>query len=177
MNRNRLEILLSLATALVLSGCGGAGEKAGGSSAGAAAPPSVNTASPAPAAGSGANVAPTDVSAVAAASPTTGGNAAQPGAAQGTGPRGGSNAPPAKMPEPQIGSGGNDLYLFTQVRGALNADAELKAANVILDVKAGVVTLSGAVASAERKSKAEQLARSVSGVRAVKSQLRVSGGN
>ncbi len=90
--------------------------------------------------------------------------------------RGGKNAPPAKMPTPQIGSGGNDFYLFTRARGAINADAELKAANVVVDVKEGNITLSGTVKNAEQKSKAEQLVRSA-GAKAVKNQLRVSAGN
>ncbi len=65
------------------------------------------------------------------------------------------SAPPAKVPTPQIGSGGNDFFLFTQARAAVNADPELKAANLVIEVKDGVVTLSGTVASAALKSKAE----------------------
>lgn len=79
------------------------------------------------------------------------------------------------MPKPQIGSGGNDLFLFTQARAAINNDADLKAANVVVDVKEGVVTLSGTVASAALKSKAEELARGV-GPKDVKNQLKVSAG-
>ncbi len=79
-------------------------------------------------------------------------------------------------PKPQIGSGGNDFSLFTQARAALNNDAELKGANITVEVKEGVVTLSGALANAAQKSKAEQLVRAVGGVKAVKNQLRVSGG-
>ncbi|HYN25266.1 MAG TPA: BON domain-containing protein, partial [Pyrinomonadaceae bacterium] len=63
-----------------------------------------------------------------------------------------------------------------QARAALSADAELKAANIMIDVKAGVLTLSGTVANAAQKSKAEQMVRLLGGVKAVKNQLRVSGG-
>jgi osmotically-inducible protein OsmY len=80
------------------------------------------------------------------------------------------------MPTPRIGSGGNDFFLFTQARAAINADPELKGANVVLDVKEGTVTLSGTVASAAQKSKAEQLVREA-GLKAVRNQLRVGTGN
>lgn len=80
------------------------------------------------------------------------------------------------MSKPQIGSGGNDFFLFTQARAALGADAELKGAAPIIEVKDGVLTLSGTVASPALKSRAEQVARSVGGVKAVKNQLRVAAG-
>ncbi|MEP6921667.1 MAG: BON domain-containing protein [bacterium] len=76
--------------------------------------------------------------------------------------------------KPQLGTGGSDLFLFTQVRGLLNSDAELKTANIIIDAHAGVVTLSGTVANASLKTKAEQLVRAVGGVKKLKNNLRVS---
>jgi osmotically-inducible protein OsmY len=79
------------------------------------------------------------------------------------------------MPKPRIGSGGNDLFLFTQARAAINNDADLKASNLVVDVKEGVVTLSGTVASAALKSKAEELARGA-GPKDVRNQLKVSAG-
>lgn len=176
MNRNRLNILLILATTLVLSGCSDGGEKAGGKSADATAPSNASAASVAPTPGGVANVATTSGTTVAPAQPTANVSVTQPVASQGGGGRGGNSAPPAKMPTPQIGSGGNDFYLFTQARGALNANAELKAANVVVDVKEGAITLSGTVKSAEQKSKAEQLVRAV-GSKTVKNQLRISNGN
>jgi hyperosmotically inducible protein len=84
------------------------------------------------------------------------------------------NAPAAKDLAPQIGSGGNDLYLFTQTRAVLNADDELKAAAVNVSINGGVVTLAGKVASEAQKAKAEQLVRSVEGVKDVKNQLSTS---
>jgi hypothetical protein len=99
--------------------------------------------------------------------------AARPSTSPASGSRGAGSAPQAKAPAPQIGSGGNDLFLFTQARAAVNDDADLKAANLIIEVKEGVVTLSGNVASAALKSKAEELARGV-GAKDVKNQLRVS---
>lgn len=178
MNRNRLNILLIVvAASLAASGCGG-GEKAGGNSVGTTATSNANAASGVSPAGGGANVAPANGSAVAPPQTAAGVGAAsqQQVASQRTDSRGASKAPPANMPKPQIGSGGNDFYLFTQARAALNADAELKAANIVVDIKEGVATLSGAVKSAEQKSKAEQLVQAA-GLKTVRNQLRVSSGN
>lgn len=175
MNGNGKKLLLILTATLLIAGCGSNGEKAGGESVKATAQSNVNAASTAPVSG-GANTAPTNgvivASTPAAATATT----VRAGATPADGVRGASKEPPAKVPEPQIGSGGNDFFLFTKARGALNADAELKTANVILDVKDGVVTLSGTVASVAHKSKAEELVRAV-GPKAVKNQLRVSAAN
>lgn len=173
MNRNRLKILPALAAALVLAGCGAAGEKAGNNNAGADAASGVNAPSPAPT--SGPNAAPANAAGAQAAS-AAGGDAARQPLLEVKGTGAASNKPPAKMPTPQVGSGGSDFFLFTQARAAVVADPGLKSANIILDVKEGVVTLNGAVAGEAQKSKAEQLVRSA-GARAVKNQLRVSGGN
>lgn len=172
MNKDRLVRLLILAAAVNVFGCGGAAEKAGGESKAAPAPAVAEAASPTPAAdaatttAAGPAPAPTSTSVVTAS-------------AQGTSPasasRGAGSAPPARMPTPRIGSGGNDLFLFTQARAAVNADPELKAANLVIEVKEGVVTLNGTVASAALKSKAEELARNA-GPKAVKNQLQVSAG-
>lgn len=175
MNKNGEGILLILVAALALSGCGGAGGDGGNNNAGGAASSNINAASPAPAAAGAANVAQANVAAVAPTPMTAGGVAPQPGATPNGGERGGSSAPQANMPKPQIGSGGSDFSLFAQARGALDADAGLKAANITIEVKDGVVTLSGAVANAGQKSKAEQLVQGV-GPKSVKNQLRVSGG-
>lgn len=174
MNSNRLNILPALAAALVLAGCGGAGGRAGNKARPDAAS-GVNAASPAPTADSGSNAATASAAGTPIPSATVGYAAQQP-ASQVNGQRGSSNKPPAQMPTPQVGSGGSDFFLFTQARAAVVADPELKSANVILDVKEGVVTLTGTVAGAEQKSKAEQLVRSA-GAKAVKNQLRVSAGN
>lgn len=109
------------------------------------------------------------------ASPTTSGapttDKATPGS---TGARNKNNPRVAGAPSPQINTGGSDFFLFTQARAALGADHELKAANIVIDVKAGLLTLGGTVANAEQKSKAEQLVRAVEGVKAVKNRLRIS---
>ena len=175
MNSNQFKILLALAASLALSGCGGV-ETTGGNGNGSNVPSSINASSPVPVNGA-TNPAPANVSGVAP-SPVTNGGATtpQPGATPKSGERGGVSAPQANAPKTQIGSGGNDFSIFTQARGALNGDPELKTANIIVEVKEGVVTLSGGLANAALKAKAEQLVRAVGGVKDVKNQLRVSGG-
>ena len=168
MDRNNLAASLAVCAALALSGCGGAGGDSGGggnavnnkqqAGAVANATPGPDAAQTSPPASIG-NATP----AVATTAPATAGG-------------GDDKAKAANVPRPQIGSGGNDLFLFTQVRAALGADAELKGASPVVEVKDGVLTLSGTVATPEQKSRAEQVARGVSGVKAVRNQLRVSAG-
>lgn len=117
--------------------------------------------------------------AVSSTSPTTSGaattgNASQLGESQKRGNGDNNNRQAANVPSPQIGPGGSDFFLFTQARAALLGDAELKTAHVTIDVKAGVLTLSGTIANTAQKTKAEQLVRGVSGIKSVKNQLRVS---
>jgi predicted small secreted protein len=174
MKRNVIINLLILAATLNITGCGGAVDNAGSDTKSAGASTSVNAASPTPTTDGGANAVTTSTDAATAPTPSNG-EALRQGASQSPESRGAGKAPQAKTPTPQIGSGGNDLFLFTQARAAINNDADLKTANVIVDVKEGVVTLSGTVASADLKSKAEQLARGV-GPKDVKNQLKVSAG-
>lgn len=89
----------------------------------------------------------------------------------------GRSARTNKDPDPKIGSGGNDFYLFTQARGALSADSELKNSNIVVDVKDGSATLSGTVSNAEQKSRAEQIVRALNGITSIKNQLNISAGN
>lgn len=175
MNSNRFTYLIIFAAALSFAACGGAAERSGGDSKAANASPTVNAASPAPTNDAGANAVAANANAAPTVQASAGGAATTPAASPTATPRGTGSAPQAKMPTPQIGSGGNDFFLFTQARAAINNDADLKTANVVIEVKEGVVTLSGAVASAALKSKAEELARGA-GAKDVKNQLRVSAG-
>jgi hypothetical protein len=169
MHRNRLVQLLILAAALNFSGCGGAAERTDRDRKATGEVATSNASSPATANGGATTVAASSNAGKADAAPS-GKAVAQQSPSPGPG-----SAPPAKAPTPHIGSGGNDFSLFTQARGAINNDPELKGANVVVEVKEGVVTLSGAVASAALKSKAEQLARDA-GPKEVRNQLRVSAG-
>lgn len=175
MDRNRLIKLLIISAVLNFSACGGGADKAGGDSKAAVASPGVNAATPPPKTDGVANAVATPAAAATTLPASAGEPAARPGASSSPEPRRAGGAPPAKMPTPEIGSGGNDFFLFTQARAAINSDSDLKAANVVVDVKGGVVTLSGTVASAALKSKAEQLARGA-GSKEVRNQLRVSAG-
>jgi hypothetical protein len=170
MNRNRLKLLIALAATLALSACGAAGEKTGGGNVAAAS--SVNAPSPAPTPVGGA----TENVSTVVSTPSAAAGEARQDAPRAGGSRVPSNAPPAAVPTPRIGSGGNDFFLFTQARAALNSDAELRAANLTLDVKEGVATLTGSVANAALKAKAEDLVKGA-GPKTVRNQLRVSAGN
>jgi hypothetical protein len=172
MNRNRLKISLAFGAALILSGCGAAAEKAGGDRAAAAPSSDKQSAARQPEAAT----TPAAANVAADTTPSTAVAAARQDGSKTGGSRVRGDAPPAAMPTPAIGSGGNDLFLFTQARAAVNADPELRAANLVLEVKEGVLTLSGTVASAAHKSKAEQLVKE-SGVKTVRNQLRVSAGS
>ncbi len=83
------------------------------------------------------------------------------------------SATPAPEIKPQIGSGGADMFLFTQVRSALGSDPELLNA-VIVEIKEGGATMTGSVSSQAQKTKAGQLIQSVQGIKSVKNNLRVA---
>ena len=165
MNRNNLAAALTFCAALALNGCGGASVSSS-NAANTTRPPEA-VANAAPAANTAPASPPAPVVNASSAAPTT-----APAAAVG----GGEKARAADVPRPQIGSGGNDFFVFTQARAALGADAELKGASPIIEVKDGVLTLTGTVGTAAQKARAEQVVRGVGGVKAVRNQLRVSAG-
>ena len=76
-----------------------------------------------------------------------------------------------------IGTGLNDAWLWTKTRFDLAAADDLRDSTVNVDVDNAVVTLTGTVASAAQKTKAEQVVKTVEGVKSVKNQLKVSAGN
>lgn len=82
-------------------------------------------------------------------------------------------APAAAEPKPVIGSGGQDLLVFKQVRAALDQEKEF-ISGILIDIKEGNITLNGKVSSNEQKAKAEQLVKKVEGVKTVKNNLQVS---
>jgi len=100
--------------------------------------------------------------------PTANNNTSMPNAGKDKKP-----SPPVKEPTPHIGSGGGDMFLFTQARGALSSDPELINA-VIIEIKEGNATLTGSVSSQAQKTKAGQLVQNVQGIKSVKNSLRVS---
>jgi hypothetical protein len=80
----------------------------------------------------------------------------------------------AKNSGSKIGTGLNDGWLWVKTRFDLAAVDDLRDSTINVDVDNAVVTLSGTVASAAQKTKAEQTAKSVEGVKGVKDMLKVA---
>ena len=76
-----------------------------------------------------------------------------------------------------VGTGLNDGWLWVKARFDLAAADDLRDSTINVDVDKGVVTLSGTVANAAQKTKAETVAKSVEGVTGVRNQLKVQSGN
>jgi len=76
-----------------------------------------------------------------------------------------------------IGSGADDLWIWTKTRSALATADDLRDSTINVDVDNNVATLSGSVANAAQKARAVQVARSVEGVKNVVDKLQVSSGN
>ena len=81
-------------------------------------------------------------------------------------------SPQVVVPPPKIGTGANDMVIFTQIRAKLAEDKDL-INNVIVELKEGNATMTGKVLSIEHKEKAEQLIKSVQGTKTVKNNLTV----
>lgn len=65
----------------------------------------------------------------------------------------------------------DDTVVTAKVKSALIADPDLKASDIQVDTYRGTVQLSGFVATAEQVTKAEQVAREIQGVQAVKNVI------
>ena len=76
-----------------------------------------------------------------------------------------------------VGTGANDMWLWVKTRFDLAAADDLRDSTINVDVDKDVVTLTGTVASAAQKTKAETVAKAVEGVKGVRNQLKVSSGN
>jgi hyperosmotically inducible periplasmic protein len=76
-----------------------------------------------------------------------------------------------------IGTGVNDGWLWVKTRFDLAAADDLRDSTINVDVDKGVVTLTGTVASAAQRARAETVAKSVDGVTSVRNMLKVSNGN
>jgi hyperosmotically inducible protein len=74
----------------------------------------------------------------------------------------------------KVGTGGEDLWLWTKTRAALAYADDLRDVTINIAVDNNVVTLSGTVPSDAQKTKAEEIARSIEGVKIVKNDLTVS---
>lgn len=76
-----------------------------------------------------------------------------------------------------IGTGVNDGWLWVKTRFDLAAADDLRDSTINVDVDKAVVTLTGTVASAAQKSRAETVAKAVEGVTGVKNMLKVQAAN
>jgi len=80
----------------------------------------------------------------------------------------------------KIGTGAEDLWLWTKVRAALAEVDDLRDSTVNVDVDNATVTLKGTVATQDQVKKADAAAKGVEGVKSVSNQLKVgaaTGGN
>ncbi len=76
-----------------------------------------------------------------------------------------------------VGTGANDAWLWVKTRFDLAAVDDLRDSTINVDVDNAVVTLTGTVASAAQKTRAEQSVKTVEGVRSVRNQLKVAADN
>ncbi len=80
----------------------------------------------------------------------------------------------AAFAQETAGGKADDAWITTKVKSDLAKDSDTKATKIHVNTKSGVVVLTGNVASAAEKTKAEQDARSVKGVVNVENQLMVA---
>jgi hyperosmotically inducible protein len=73
-----------------------------------------------------------------------------------------------------LGSTANDTAITASVSAAIARDPELGPRQIEVVSKSGAVKLSGSAPTAEAKSRAEQIARTVSGVDSVDNRLTVT---
>jgi hypothetical protein len=73
-----------------------------------------------------------------------------------------------------IGQGANDSWLWFKTRAALLTTNDLRESTINVDVVNDVVTLKGTVGSAAQKTRAEQVAKGIEGVKSVNNELKVS---
>ncbi|HKG48302.1 MAG TPA: BON domain-containing protein [Pyrinomonadaceae bacterium] len=83
----------------------------------------------------------------------------------------------AKESGRKVGTGANDTWLWVKTRFDLAAADDLRDSTINVDVDNDVVTLTGTVASAAQKTRAETVSKAVEGVKSVRNQLRVQAGN
>jgi osmotically-inducible protein OsmY len=69
-----------------------------------------------------------------------------------------------------------DVILNQRIKAALLSDLSSNAQEITPATAKGVVTLTGAVKTSQQRARAEQVARKVRGVRAVKNKLAVRSG-
>ncbi len=76
-------------------------------------------------------------------------------------------------PKQSVGEYTSDAVVTTKVKAAIVGDSALSALDIAVVTNNGVVTLTGAVATAAQSDEATRLTRTVSGVTQVKNELKV----
>jgi osmotically-inducible protein OsmY len=66
----------------------------------------------------------------------------------------------------------SDQWIFTKVRGSLDTDTRIVSRNITVEVRKGVVTLTGTVPDGEQRSLAERVVGVINGVKSVKNKLK-----
>jgi hyperosmotically inducible protein len=69
----------------------------------------------------------------------------------------------------------SDDSIYDKVRISLASDIDVKGGNLKVDVKDGVVTLSGALENQSQKDKATHIAKKVKGVKKVVNNIEIKG--
>jgi hyperosmotically inducible protein len=77
----------------------------------------------------------------------------------------------------KIGAGVSDGWLWVKTRYELAATDDLRDSTINVDLENGVATLTGTVPTAAQRVKAEQVAKAVEGVTAVKNMIKVAPAN
>jgi len=72
-----------------------------------------------------------------------------------------------------VGSYADDTWITSKVKGSFAEDKEVAATSISVETMSGTVMLSGFAKSAREREKAESIARSIKGVKAVKNEIAV----
>lgn len=80
----------------------------------------------------------------------------------------------AKQSGRKVGTGVSDGWLWVKARYELAAADDLRDSTINVDMENGVATLTGTVPTAAQRVKAEQVARAVEGITAVKNLIKVA---
>lgn len=80
----------------------------------------------------------------------------------------------AKSAGATIGTGADDLWLWTKTRSALATTDDLRDSTINVDVDNGVITLKGTVATKAQLDSAVKVANGIEGKKSVKNELKVS---
>jgi hyperosmotically inducible protein len=67
----------------------------------------------------------------------------------------------------------DDSWITTKVKSDMVADKDVSARNISVNTLKGVVTLTGTTPTAQESYRAAQIARDVSGVKAVENYIRI----